>query len=1283
MPESESNYDFLINVGSNIDSVMRQIQAAIDKAKQLEAMTSYRAATGRNTGADPFFSAGGGRPGAFSSSSIPFAGASSSTINSLNGGVLNRISLNTQKSAELLVQILAALRGATPTQAVTAAQKVSYAPNATTTVGEINGLAGVGNGTPLVRSARMSKVMAVEEDTKEIETMFGQLNRQGKAINQWEISALDKAALMRKGNSILLENRQLGLQQQSFMGVTNRQGGIITPGEIAAGQRAEQERRGQSIMLEKGLSSQVGGGGKGFLETIEATAKRAASWALVGGAIYGAQAALVSFAEEATKIDDITRKIQNNTNTGFGFGSRNGAEGIVAGALNTAQKLGGDAKETLDAMADLSGKFKDPKDRQAMLEYSMMLSNVFGGGIKDKVDILRATMNQFGMQMKDIGKISDMLTASANLTGESIESFAAGLEGSSAAAKEAGLNFSQYLGVVSTISNITGSAGTASQFFNSIVKNAGSLTNANKVFKDSGGTLSSYDSRGQIRPLMDFLGDIAKQWKTLTATQRESVSADIAGPRKQADVFKALMENFSQVAENTTANINSLGLTTRENKVAVDGVSGAMKRLMTDIEKFANSQGVINAERALLRFAEALVKVGDFLFNFGQNDYGKNAVKNGFISEEYYRKWMQNGQNGEIEGTSPGSGESEEVKGMRRRIAELQQDSLTRPYMKDVNEKNIKFFQDKLNTAIGSGSYIEPGKGGTKGAPPPSPKKSNEFNLRGQSVDRIDLDLNKTLIENTRNYNMFGEEIKYVENAVTAYRKAITELMNDSKKAGDSQEELAIKTKRYETQIEIIAMKKTEKENIRNKIDALGASNIVERKNLEIALAASEKKIEAKEEEKNSIKDITSVEQKYIDTLKEEYDYLSNIKDLQDTFRAPLQGIMTSALPMNQEFTAGSSQFQADKDYLNRRLAQAQQVQSQQGTLGTPQGRNELMHIREQMALLDRQQQNLIDKTNIWNNALRSVGDTLISKVSGKITNSLVEGFGAAASGDLSKFNPFSGEGNPVTNLLGGGGKSVEEKQLEVLKSIDRGVHKVPGTALGETVLGPTSPKSTPELTLMNKAITVLGSALAGAGLGASITAGENKRGFGGAIGGAVGGGLGSALGMAFGGPAGAGIGGTIGSLAGGLFGAAFDKTIDPLTKQLDDLSQSVQHLDITVQTNTKTISDTMASVLNAPSNFVMPIPQGIQNGSVSAQSALVPMQAGGIITSSGPAYLHAGERVVPAGQMGTGSVTHHNEITINGANKDPQQIAIEVLSQINRAYFSSSQLAGNVPRRY
>ncbi len=672
------------------------------------------------------------------------------------------------------------------------------------------------------------------------------------------------------------------------------------------------------------------------------------------------------------------------------------------------------------------------------------------------------------------------------------------------------------------------------------------------------------------------------------------------------------------------------------------------------------------------------------------------------------------------------------------------------------------------------------------------PESSSKFKQFIPSpVNRIDLELMKSLENNSRLFDLFGSRVNYVSTALGAYKQALTDLATSTDKAaGPLEEQQFIKRQERIAKLkEQISYYQNPAKARDNQMAEQSSFNEEELGLLSKKYDYDQNSIKSGDQKAAKLADILAQEEKinqavvkqseegerYKKILLEQYEKLQLISDLQDVLKSPLNTALTSILPNNRERLATTSQLEEDKRYAQSQLSQEMQRQAIDGTANTAGGRNALKHIREQIDGINRQIDDTNSKTNVWNQLLKNIGDQALGKISSRLVDMGLEEVGKLAaggagdSGFMSKV--FGGGSNPIldkqtmaldTNTaalqiltatiagksisetggtlvgsflknqigieglgasledsLGGAGLSFGSK-LPSLVGYTAGLGAA-GLALGasqtslESVGGLTGSSMTgsnysfgnqqPSLVGSQSSIfsgsnnygpspqiakgagafgtnTAWGSvgmaALAGAGAGYSITQGMNKTGFGGTIGGAIGAGVG-----AFAGPFGSAVGGILG----GLLGSVFDQDVKPISRSLDELDMTQKDIAaqlIKLDKSINTINDTMENIINAPSNFTLPIPKGILENSITAQSAIAtPLQAGGLILRSGPAYLHAGETVNRANSNDTGSMVMHNEININGANSNPEEIAQEVMRKLNSSYFTQSQRSGNYQSRF
>ena len=86
------------------------------------------------------------------------------------------------------------------------------------------------------------------------------------------------------------------------------------------------------------------------------------------------------------------------------------------------------------------------------------------------------------------------------------------------------------------------------------------------------------DSIGQWRNFEDVLDEVAEKWEKFTETQRSQIATAIAGTRQQ-ETFRALMNNYDQVADLADVAANSMGSASEKMEIYTDSVEAKINEL--------------------------------------------------------------------------------------------------------------------------------------------------------------------------------------------------------------------------------------------------------------------------------------------------------------------------------------------------------------------------------------------------------------------------------------------------------------------------------------------------------------------------------------------------------------------------------------------------------------------------------------------------------------------------------------------------------------------------------
>lgn len=592
------------------------------------------------------------------------------------------------------------------------------------------------------------------------------------------------------------------------------------------------------------------------------------------------------------------------------------------------------------------------------------------------------------------------------------------------------------------------------------------------------------------------------------------------------------------------------------------------------------------------------------------------------------------------------------------------------------------------------------------------------------NITRIDLELNKSLVSNQRNFELFGGEVSAAANAIGAYKQALSDLRNSTDKAAGPVEEAALM--KIQNRLSLLKQEQSEKQKINKddtaKIKEQNAKRVVDIQSEIEALTRNQFIIEEK---------INSERDRGRRALEDQLKIMEAIQMNTEAMRGPIQSAMQNGFRMFGERALGNGgqnilgetgrgTLEAQKIYLNNLRAQIGQrfsmeraanpnMSAAQSRNMDVRERNELRKVDQQIRDITKQQEELNKKTDIWRNLLNDIGNNLLSSITKKLTDSVAENWMMGLFGDSGTGAAPFGQTNPLMNLenigasldnfgstpgkeglvgMGvlGAGALLPSGELSASGAIDTGLKQL--SKDNAALLDATKDNS--KVSLEESTTSKLGrgfgqalqGAMVGAALGASLTGMMGREGNAGAIGGGIGGLLGSTVFAAYGGA-------IWGPLLGGILGSFFDKPISADIPELDELEEPIDELNFSIQELRKslnTVNETMENLINAPGNFVLPIPKGILENSITAQSAIAtPLQAGGLIMKSGPAFLHKGDRVYGVSDTsgGTGGMSVTNSIVIQGANKDPKQIADEVASEVSRRMYNDAQRLGGFNKRY
>ena len=300
-------------------------------------------------------------------------------------------------------------------------------------------------------------------------------------------------------------------------------------------------------------------------------------------ALGGAMSLPFALAERSfAGFDDRMRLVQAVTNsTGEAFES----------LTKTAQRLGREtsftAQQVADAMVALGRMGFDRTEIEASISSVLNLSRATGTELAESADIAANSMRIFGLEASKMTQVTDVLTATANGSAQTLADLFEGLKMAGPQAAAAGESLDELCAALGVMANmgVKGSlAGTALR--KAYVQFAD--VKIQKILREVG--VEATDSSGNLRRMADVMRDIAVATKQLPTAERLAFMKDVFDVRgmmsgmsltkdvKELDAFLAKLKDVSGQADATAKAMDA-------------GVGGSFRLFQSAVEGAMNATG--------------------------------------------------------------------------------------------------------------------------------------------------------------------------------------------------------------------------------------------------------------------------------------------------------------------------------------------------------------------------------------------------------------------------------------------------------------------------------------------------------------------------------------------------------------------------------------------------------------------------------------------------------------------------------------------------------------------
>ncbi len=255
------------------------------------------------------------------------------------------------------------------------------------------------------------------------------------------------------------------------------------------------------------------------------------------------------------------------------------------------------ASQVAEGMANLGRQGFKPDEIDAAIPSVLNLARATKTELAAAATIAAGTLRALGMEAKEMPRVADVLTATANNSSQTLEELGDTMKYAAPIADEMGLSIEQTAKAVGVLANmqIKGTmAGTA------LRKIMGSLASTDVQEKLRKVHVEALNADRSLRPLGDVMVELGQAMARMTNAERISFAQDLFGERAYGAALKLSKGGFEDLA----AAIDTAGGSAERTAALMDsGLGGTIRRLLSAAE------GVQIAVGEAL--AESLGKAGD------------------------------------------------------------------------------------------------------------------------------------------------------------------------------------------------------------------------------------------------------------------------------------------------------------------------------------------------------------------------------------------------------------------------------------------------------------------------------------------------------------------------------------------------------------------------------------------------------------------------------------------------------------------------------------------------
>ena len=369
---------------------------------------------------------------------------------------------------------------------------------------------------------------------------------------------------------------------------------IVDPktGQVVQKLSAEFKRFGSSV---EASMSQAGVATSSFGNQMRNALRRVVQWGFASGIIYGTVRAFQNLVSVITDVQSKVvnlQKVMDTTVTDF--------QGIQDSAVSMAKTFGVSIDDVFDGMEAFAHQGLTTNEIMDRTRTTMLAVNVTTLSTAEATDALTSAMKIFGDEISSSESVIDKWGSVASRHAVTAKDLAQAMQKSGSAAKSAGVDFDQLIGITTAIGAVTRESGGA--LATGIKFMMRSIRQPKAQREIIGAGVSTETAAGVPRGAADVLGDLANRWDKLTRAQQLNIAQAVGGVRHY-NQFIVLMKNWQEALDASTEAQNSQGFAVRKNAMVMASFAKQMQVLRETVKQLA-----LNLGKVMLPAMTTLVK---------------------------------------------------------------------------------------------------------------------------------------------------------------------------------------------------------------------------------------------------------------------------------------------------------------------------------------------------------------------------------------------------------------------------------------------------------------------------------------------------------------------------------------------------------------------------------------------------------------------------------------------------------------------------------------------------